>query len=119
MHLVELLNRSKFNVLDDGINKKLKVPDSGSPTIDKVGGSDGKEVCNPWADFLQQIFSLSQSQHGNLFTCLTDLHNMAMVFLKPFKCCISGRWFCFQLSNAMVKAIGDAVLTVGSVTNLK
>ena len=63
MHLVELLNRSKFNVLDDGINKELKVPDSGSPTVDKVGDNDGKEVCNPWADLQLEPESTWESFH--------------------------------------------------------
>ena len=44
MSFIQLLNSSKLNILDDGVDEELKQSNRDISTIEKVGSSNGEEV---------------------------------------------------------------------------
>ena len=55
MSFIQLLNSSKLDVPDDGVDEELKQSNCDISTIEKVGSSNGEEVCNSGADLPEQF----------------------------------------------------------------
>ena len=48
MNSVEFINRGKFDCIEDGVDKELKVTNGDAAFVEVVGCSNGEEVRNAW-----------------------------------------------------------------------
>ena len=55
MSFIQLLNSSKLNVLDDGVDEELKQLNSGTTTMQKMGSSEREKVRHSGSDLPEQF----------------------------------------------------------------